>query len=394
MTVANKMIAVGRFDRIPPEESKDPSVVGGGGRLPGAGRPPGPRHRAAAARAPRAGRPRARHRPVRRRGAPREPPDAADLPGGRLQGRGRLHRRRDAGGLPDRRHRHVGQRDAGPGAPGRVRLDPAVLQRPQRRGHRGVAAPRHDRADAGAQPGARRLPGPGVRREPGGPVGGRPAGVRRGQRHPRHRRRGDRRGPGRGGAGRRARLRREGRARARRDLLGVRRDGGGGPAAAAPAGRPGPQLRPAPGGAQRARHHQHRGRLLPERLALDADAAPRPGRLLLPVRGARRRDPREGRPPRPRALDLRQRRQPRGRLGQRPAAVLGGGRRDRGRAALPRVDRQPPQVQPARAARLPAQAGDRGEVRPLHPGRADGPRGPLDAGAAGRRRRDVPAGRA
>ena len=58
-----------------------------------------------------------------------------------------------------------------------------------------------------------------------------------------------------------------------------------------------------------------------------ADAAARPGRVLLPVRRAGLGDPGEGQQPRPRPLDVRQRRQPRRRLRQRPAAVLGGGRR-------------------------------------------------------------------
>ena len=92
-------------------------------------------------------------------------------------------------------------------------------------------------------------------------------------------------------------------------------------------------------------------------------------------------------------LDVRQRRQPRRRVGQRPPAVLGGGRLDRGRAALPRVDRQPAQVHPHRPAGLAAQADHRGALRPHHPGRPDGPRGPQDRGAAAGRRRDVPAGR-
>ena len=55
--------------------------------------------------------------------------------------------------------------------------------------------------------------------------------------------------------------------------------------------------------------------------------AARPGRLLLPVRRAGHGDPGEGPPSRAGPVDLRQRRQPRRRLGQRPAAVLGGGRR-------------------------------------------------------------------
>ena len=61
--------------------------------------------------------------------------------------------------------------------------------------------------------------------------------------------------------------------------------------------------------------------------------------LLLPVRCAGHRDPGEGARPGPGPLDVRQRRQPRRRVRQRPPAVLGGGRRDRGGPALPGVDR-------------------------------------------------------
>ena len=55
--------------------------------------------------------------------------------------------------------------------------------------------------------------------------------------------------------------------------------------------------------------------------------------------------------------------QPGRRERQRPDAVLGGRRRDRRRDALPRVDRQPAQVQPHRPAAVPQQAGRRREVR-------------------------------
>ena len=80
------------------------------------------------------------------------------------------------------------------------------------------------------------------------------------RRHPRRRRRRDRRRARRGGAGRRARLRRQGRARPGRHLVGLRRDRRGGPAAAAPAGRAVPLLRPAPDRPELPRHHQHRPR--------------------------------------------------------------------------------------------------------------------------------------
>ena len=144
-------------------------------------------------------------------------------------------------------------------------------------------------------------------------------------------------------------------------------------------------LRPAPDRPQRARHHQHRPRRLAQRLPVVGDAAARPRRLLLPVRRAGLGDPGEGAEPRPRPDDVRQRRQPRRRLRQRPPAVLGGGRRHRGRAALPRVDRQPAQVLPHRPPRQPPQADRRGALRPQLAGRADGPRRAQDRRARRRR---------
>ena len=93
---------------------------------------------------------------------------------------------------------------------------------------------------------------------------------------------------------RRARLRRQGRARPDRDLLRLRRDRRGGPAAAAAPGRAVPLLRPAADRPQLPRRHQHRPRGLAQRVAVVGDAAARPGRLLLPVRRARLGDPREG----------------------------------------------------------------------------------------------------
>ena len=62
------------------------------------------------------------------------------------------------------------------------------------------------------------------------------------------------------------------------------------------------------------------------------------------------------------AVDVRLRRQPGGRLGQRPAAVLARRRRHRCRAAVPGVVRQPAEVRPAGPRAGPDQAGDRGEV--------------------------------
>ena len=101
---------------------------------------PGPRDRPAAARAPRPGRPRAWGRAVRRRGAAREPPDDSDLPRRRLPRGRRPRRRRHHRRVLHRPDRDRDRRDARPRAPRRVALDPAVLQRPQRRRRRGLAA--------------------------------------------------------------------------------------------------------------------------------------------------------------------------------------------------------------------------------------------------------------
>ena len=147
------------------------------------------------------------------------------------------------------------------------------------------------------------------------------------------------------------------------DLLGLRRERGRGSRAPAQAARPGPQLRAAPGRAELPGHRQHRSGGRAERLARPGHATPRPGRLLLPVRRARHRHLGEGLQPRTRAVHLRQRRQPRRRVGQRPAPVLGGGPGHGGGAALPRVHRQPTQVLPDRAAGLAAQAGGRRPLR-------------------------------
>ena len=71
-------------------------------------------------------------------------------------------------------------------------------------------------------------------------------------------------------------------------------------------------------------------------------------------------------------VELRLGRQQGRRQRQRPAAVLGGRPRNRRRAAVPRVVRQPPQVQPHRPAGLAPQADRRGQERPLdrrRPGR-------------------------
>ena len=64
LLLRGQMIAVGRYDVVEPREAEVAFLV--------AGRPPGPRHRPAPARAPGPGGPRARDRAVRRRGAARQ----------------------------------------------------------------------------------------------------------------------------------------------------------------------------------------------------------------------------------------------------------------------------------------------------------------------------------
>ncbi len=102
---------------------------------------------------------------------------------------------------------------------------------------------------------------------------------------------------------------------------------------------PGPVVRVATDRAQLPRHHQHRLGGVAERLAGAGDAAAGARGLLLPVGRAGLGDPGQGAWPRAGPVHVRQRGQPRRRLRQRPPAVLGGGRRHRGDPALPRVDR-------------------------------------------------------
>ena len=84
----SRMIAVGRYDIV---------VARARPRWRSWSRTaPGPRHRPAPPRAPRAGRPRERRRPVRGRGAARERQDDPGLPRRGLPGPGRLRRGRDA----------------------------------------------------------------------------------------------------------------------------------------------------------------------------------------------------------------------------------------------------------------------------------------------------------
>ena len=98
----------------------------------------------------------------------------------------------------------------------------------------------------------------------------------------------------------------------------------------------------------------------------------RPGRVLRPVRLARRRAAGAGPQPQPRAVHVRLRRQPGRRQRQRPAPVLGHRPGDRGGPAAPGELRQPAQVRPPGAQRRPDQAGGRREERPAREGTAPG----------------------
>ena len=232
-----------------------------------------------------------------------------------------------------------------PRAPGRGRLDRPVPQPALRRGDRRQPPPGHHRPGAGAQPrdsatspagstSSTRAPGrcPGCRRTPASATST-TTSTSRSSRCPPSRSQDvvlDCAAKGVHGlvviSSGFAETGEEGRQRQRR-LVGLSRSYG------AAADRP-----------ELPRHHQHRP-AVSLNASLSALMPPR-GRagLLLPVRRARLGDPGEGQQPGPRPVDVRQRGQPRRRLRQRPPAVLGGGRLDRGRAALPRVDRQPAQV--------------------------------------------------
>ncbi len=309
--------------------------------------------------------------------------DDPDLPRRRLPRGQRLRGRRDAAGVPDRpdRHRHRG--DGGPRAPGRVGLDRDVLQPALGRGDRRQPPPGHDRPGAGAQPGHRRLHRPRVRRQlpRRTAVSGLPAYASVGEipdevdvaivAVP---------------------------AEAVQDVvLDCAAKGVHGliviSSGFAETGEEGRQRQRRLVGLSRS----YGLRLIgpnclgvintdPD-VSLNASLSP-----LMPPRGRAgffcqsgalgsailEKVNNRGLGP----LDVRQRRQPRRRLRQRPAAVLGGGRRHRGRAALPRVDRQPAQVLPDRAPGLAAQADHRRPLGAHHPGRADGPRRAPDRGAA------------
>ena len=103
-----------------------------------------------------------------------------------------------------------------------------------------------------------------------------------------------------------------------------------------------------------------------QRVAGAAATVGRTSRFLRAVRRARRRDPGRGGAPRHRSVDVRIGRQPRRRLGQRPAAVLGDRRAHRRRADVSRVVRQSAQVRATGPSARAAQADRRGEQRRRH----------------------------
>ena len=117
--LGDQIVAVGRFDRLSRHRRRR-------GRLPRRGRPPGPRARLGAARAPRRRRPRARDQALRRRGAGPEQQDGAGLPGRRLQVRALLRGRRRPPDVPDRADRGRPRRRLRARAAQRVAVDRAA----------------------------------------------------------------------------------------------------------------------------------------------------------------------------------------------------------------------------------------------------------------------------
>ena len=154
---------------------------------------------------------------------------------------------------------------------------------------------------------------------------------------------------------------------------GFAEEGRDGAAAAGRAAAPGPQRRHARRRAQLLRADQQRPGGAAQRLARPDPAAARTARPVRPVRRARHRGARVGRPPQPGHLDLRVGRQPGRRVRQRLHAVLDRRRLHQRGRPLPRVDGQPAQVLPHRAQPGADQAGHRREVRRLRLRRPAGP---------------------
>ncbi len=129
------------------------------------------------------------------------------------------------------------------------------------------------------------------------------------------------------------------------------------------AGRARPPARDAPGRPERHGRRQHRSRRLDERDLRAVPAGARAHRVRVAVGRARHRAARPGRAPRARHVDVRVDGQQGRRQQQRPAAVLGPRSRDVGDPPLPRVVREPAEVRPAGASDRPLEAHPGGEER-------------------------------
>ena len=179
---------------------------------------------------------------------------------------------------------------------------------------------------------------------------------------------------------------------ARRDLGRLRRGRQRRSRAAGAAARARTRPRRAPDRAELSRHRGRRA--APERHLRRPLGAERQHRLLLPVRRARSCAARGRRCSRAGAVRLRLDREQGGRLLERPARVVGGGRSHRSRAPLRRVVRKSAPLRPARPAGRAAQADSRAEERHLRDRPARRQLAYRCAcGLRGRRRRALPPGR-
>ena len=229
-------------------------------------------------------------RALRRRGAARQPPDDPDLPRRRLPAGQRVRGRRGQSRVPDRGDRHRDRRDVGrehraEAASIESFFNPrsiAVIGASRRQDTVGQALVRN--LVLGDYTGRVYVVNPTAKAVSGLPAYSTVAEI------PGDVDVADRGGAGRVGAGRRPRLRRQGRARPDHHLGGLRRDRRGGPPAAAPAGRAVALLRAARDRAELPRHHQHRPEGQPQRVAVVAEAAPAagPGSSASPARSGRR----------------------------------------------------------------------------------------------------------
>ena len=197
---------------------------------------------------------------------------------------------------------------------------------------------------------------------------------------------------GRPGGSRGRRLRAQAGARPGGDQRGLLRVGRGWGAARGGRGRARPPPRHAPRRPQLHGRGQHRSRRVARRHLRGRAPPPRPHRGVVAVGHARRRHHRPREAPGHRDLHVRVGRQQARRQWQRPAAVLGAGRRHRRGPAPPRVVRQPTQLRPHHPPAHPHQAGGGGEerargvARPVRPRRVA--RGDVARRAARPDRRD------